>query len=136
MRSQVLQVHRPHLPLDFEPATTSIHDLILDYLSAEGAVTFVDLEDDVPGFAGELSLRATSDKNTILWRGVSAAALHALCELQRSGTISFKEVVKQTYQAKGKTLQLPTAKRKGFPRRWKPVLVQLAESVQIDALND
>jgi len=112
--------------VDFDYITPSMQALILDYLGNHAPVTFIDLEDDVPGFEGDLTLRSSLDRNTILWRGVSGAAIHALRELEKQGWIGFKETSVHLYQKKGRRIQLPVAKcRSNGALHWNPVLVEL-----------
>jgi len=112
--------------VDFDYITPSMEALILDYLDTHAQVTFIDLEDDVPGFQGDLTLRSSSNRNTILWRGASGSAVHALRELEKQGRIDFKETSVHVYQNKGRTIQLPVAKgRSNGALHWSPVVVEL-----------
>ena len=112
--------------VDFDCITPSMQALILDYLGTHAQVTFIDLEDDVPGFAGDLTLRSSFNRNTILWRGVSGAAVHALRELEKQGLIGFKETSVHVYQDKGRRIQLPVSKgRSNGVLRWSPVTVEV-----------
>ncbi len=113
--------------VDFEPVLPDMRSLILDYLSYHGESTFIDLEDDIPGFCGELTLRAASNANTILWRGLSPSAVHALRSLHNEGRIALKETSFRLYKSKGRRLQLPVARAKPFVRHWVPVVVTLRE---------
>ena len=113
--------------VDFDYLTPTMEARILDYLATHAQVTFVDLEDDVPGFSGDLSLRSSSDRNTILWRGVSSSAVHAISEMERQGQIAFKEASLRLYQEKGRTLQLPVAKWGARVLHWTPVVVKKTE---------
>ncbi len=118
--------------VDFDCTTPTIEALILDYLATHAGVTFVDLEDDVPGFAGELTLRSASNRNTILWRGVSSTAIHALCELEKQGRIAYKDTSFRVYQDKGRRIHLPIARWKSHILHWTPVYVErtLADPAQ------
>ncbi len=111
--------------VDFDPVLPDMRSLILDYLACHGEATFVDLEDDIPGFCGELTLRAASNANSILWRGLSPSAVHALRSLHAEGSIALKETSFRIYKSKGRRLQLPVARAKPFIRHWVPVLVAL-----------
>jgi hypothetical protein len=110
--------------VDFDCTTPTMQAIILDYLATHAGVTFVDLEDDVPGFAGELTLRSSSNRNTILWRGVSSAAVHALCELEKHGRIAYKDTSFRIYQEKGRRIHLPIARWKSHILHWTPVYVE------------
>ncbi len=118
--------------VDFEPVLPDMRALILDYLACHGEATFVDLEDDIPGFCGELTLRAASNANTILWRGLSPSAVHALRSLHNEGSIALKETSFRLYKSKGRRLQLPVARAKPFVRHWVPVVVALRNGPDSD----
>ncbi len=111
--------------VDFEPEPPNMEALITDYLSTNPNATFVDMEEDIPGFAGELTLRDSRDRTTILWRGVSAAAVCALYSLERGKKLVFRPVSHHVYQKKGRRIQLPVVRGKQSRWRWSPVAVNL-----------
>ena len=111
--------------VDFDTVMPSMQALVLDYLAARTEVTFIELEDDVPGFSGELEFVSSSDRKTVLWQGVSGSGVHALHELERQGLIEFKRTSFRTYQHKGRRLYLPVDEWKSNMRHWAPVLVRL-----------
>ncbi len=121
--------------VDFDCTTPTMQALILDYLENHTGVTFIDLEDDVPGFLGELTLRASSNSSTILWRGISSSGIHALRQLERQGEIRFREASSRIYQDKGKRLQLPVAKWHSPVLHWNPVYVELNSARPVSAVE-
>ncbi len=125
MRNQAHVEHRTPAFVDFDPAMPSMQELILDYLATHKKVTFIDLEDDVPGFSGELVLKWPSNRKTVLWRDISGPAVHALYELERNGSIRFEATSCRTYQHKGRRLYLPIEDWESNRLHWTPVVVQL-----------
>jgi hypothetical protein len=113
--------------VDFDYLSPCMQELILDYLGHHGEVTFIELEDDVPGFAGELTFKAADNRNTILWRGLSHSAVHALSELARRGQVRFTKTSCGTYQSMGRRLQLPVGRWDCPSLHWTPVLVDLTK---------
>ena len=111
--------------VDFDCITPSMQELILDYLGMNTEATFIDLEDDVPGFAGDLPLRSSSNRNTILWQGLSQSAVHALHEMDKQGKIQFQETSFAIYRHKGRRLNLPIGSWDSSKPHWTPVVVQL-----------
>jgi hypothetical protein len=111
--------------VDFDCLAPSMQDLILDYLQTHAEVTFIDLEDEIPDFAGELTLKASENRQTIFWRGISHSGIHALAELERQGQIEFRQTSCQIYQSRGRRLHLPVAKRESVRLHWTPVFVEL-----------
>ena len=117
--------------VDFDCTTPTMQALILDYLRTHTGVTFIDLEDDVPEFSGELTLTACSNRRAILWRGLSRSAIHALRQLERQGRIQFRETSFHRYQDKGKRLLLPLARGHSSATHWNPVFVELKNAATV-----
>jgi len=113
--------------VDFDFVPPSMQELILDYLATHAGVTFVDLEDDVPGFSGELSLKFPDNRKTILWQGLSASALHAIHELQLQNRIRFEDASPAIYHDKGRALNLPVDEWQATRLHWTPVQVMLMD---------
>ena len=111
--------------VDFEPVLPEMQALIVDYLANHTDVTFVDLEEDIPGFSGELTLRDTRSSNTILWIGLSPAAIHAMHRLQAEGMLEFRQVAPRLYASRGQRLQLPVKQTSPTERHWLPALIAL-----------
>jgi hypothetical protein len=125
MNNQIELQHSAPAFVDIDFALPGMHELILDYLATNNPATFVELEEDVPGFSGELPLKAVSNRNTILWQGLSAAAIHALYEMEKQGEIQFQETSCDKYQHRGRRLYLPVAGWEADRTHWTPVLVTL-----------
>ncbi len=111
--------------VDFDTVLPDMQTLVLDYLATHEQVTFVDMEEDIPGFEGEFTLRDSSNRNAILWRGLSASALCAIHTLEQQKKITLKPVSPALYQRKGRRIQLPVSKVKLGPWRWIPVVLEL-----------
>jgi len=119
--------------VDFDFVPPSMEELILDYLEGRADVTFVDLEDDVPGFQGELSLKFPDNRKTILWQGISPSALHALHALEQQRRIRFEDASPELYHDKGRALNLPVDEWQATRVHWTPVLVGLTPGQDRDA---
>lgn len=113
----------PFFP-DFDCTMPTMQALILDYLATHKKVTFIDLEENVPGFFGDFPFKASSNRKTILWDGVSRSALHALHELEIQGKIQFKETDLGTYQQKGRRLYLSIDAWESEAVHWTPAIVE------------
>ena len=111
--------------VDFDFVPPSMGELIIDYLETHAGVTFVDLEDDVPGFSGELSLKFPGNRKTILWQGLSPSALH---ELELQNRIRFEDASPALYHDKGRSLNLPVDEWEATRVHWTPVLVNLTDA--------
>jgi hypothetical protein len=100
---------------------------ILDCIS-KGAVSFVELAREVPGFEGDLQLRLPQ-KNWVLWSGLSQEAVDALKELMDDNLITQTPCQPITYMVDGGWLDLPLVKtaRSYKKPHWIPVTYSLAK---------
>lgn len=130
MRRQAHLEQRIPAFVDYDPDMPGMEDLILDYLARHKKATFTELEDELPGFSGDLVLKWPGNRKTVLWRDVSEAAVHALFELEKQGKIAFEPTSCRTYQHKGRRLYLPVDDDwESNKLHWIPVIVTLKPAV-------
>ncbi len=130
MRRQAQLEQQSPVFVDFDPDMPGMQQLILDYLGRHKKATFTELEDELPGFSGDLVLKWPANRKTVLWRDVSRSAVHALFELEKQGRIAFEPTSCKTYQHKGRRLYLPIdADWESNRLHWTPVRVSLKSAV-------
>ena len=130
MRRQAHLEPRTPTFVDFDPYMPGMEELILEYLGRHKKATFTELEDELPGFSGDLDLKWPANRKTVLWRDVSESAVHALFELEKQGQIAFEPTTCRTYQHKGRRLYLPIDEDWESGRlHWTPVLVRLKPAI-------
>lgn len=99
---------------------------ILEVVRTEGDATFSRL-DQLEGFTGGDRTIGDSDKNIIVWDGMTDDAVTALLELQEEGRIKSKTANFFAYMFDGGMLTLPLVKKppaKGYKKpHWQPVVL-------------
>lgn len=93
--------------------------------SRNGGVTFVELDQNIPGFTGgDLAMEVAP--NVILWTNLTETAVAAVNLLKTSFRVQLTPTTPLVYIMDGKMLRFPTARR--MPRggykteRWLPVV--------------
>ncbi|OPX93100.1 MAG: hypothetical protein A4E59_02892 [Syntrophorhabdus sp. PtaB.Bin027] len=88
-----------------------------------GGVSFVELEQHIPGFRGDYSI-GFEDKNIWFWFHCSSESIDAIDELLKEGRISIKTTTPLVYIADGGMPNVPMAKgnRTYKTPRWLPVV--------------
>ena len=100
-------------------------DKIFEVINRKGAVTFIELCDEVEGFRGD-SVIGTA-KNVIYWSGVSEEAITHISDLLKENKIKFTPANPLTYLMDGCSLSLPLVKKDVHYKtpHWLPVVMNV-----------
>ena len=84
-------------------------DQILQFIKERDHVSFIELSNEIPGFAGDYEFYNLALENVVLWNGVSKEAVDALKYLLSNSLIFVQEVEPLVYLHDGYLPTLPTA---------------------------
>lgn len=98
---------------------------ILQLVTERNYVTFKEMSDAIPGFAGSQSLQSAEHPGLVLWPFVSQEAAEVLQELLAAGIIHLHDTSVLNYMLEGQVPHLPVAKslRAYKSPRWLPVTI-------------
>jgi hypothetical protein len=120
----------PHSPDEADPAAVqSVAEGLEAFLCANPHSSLVELEQHVPGFAGN-DCSWCFDGNVIVWPHLSAAGFAAIRQLRQAGRIDVDPCSPLIYLMDGCVPRFPVVKRPppagGFKReRWLPVTLSI-----------
>lgn len=105
-----------------EPALAAA---ILELVRDRDYVSFLELEREVPGFSGELSIGVPDCDNLIFWHAASAEAIAGLQHLLSTDQVHLKTCSSFIYAVDGAIVTIPqAAKRRSYSKlHWLPVTV-------------
>ena len=121
-------------------AVANLKTSILRFLLAHGCdVSFVEMEDEIPGFKGTDCSWHIGDTNVVIWPWLSDAAADALFSLRHDGLLELEPCDPLVYFIDGEIPRLPVAKKppkKGFSKpHWLPCVLGLTPSGKAASLR-
>ena len=106
----------------------TLQDTIMDYVAKRDNVSFAELERDLTGVRGGMSMVCPGNPNLVLWSGLSADAIDAINGLRSADRIYLCPVSVWAYVVDGRVIDLPIANnpsRKYKNPRWLPVVIKI-----------
>jgi hypothetical protein len=107
--------------------------IVLDYISLNGGVTFVEIERLFEGnqfsYKGNLAQSTKDNPNVIFWAGWNDEALDIIIDLEREGCVKKEATTRTIYLIDGKCLTHPVVKssRTYKTMHWCPVVFNAVE---------